>query len=77
VRVEGPFVFCVVAMTRLTCFHRKVCWAKPNHAFSMCQQFRKVIFARSSPALALAHRLSATRAMLLIAFGLASVRRLF
>ena len=77
VRVEGPFVFGVVAMTRLDCFRRKVCWAKPNHAFSVCQQFRKVIFVRSSPALALAHRLHATRAMLSSASRLPGVRRLF
>jgi hypothetical protein len=75
--VEGPFVFGVVAMTRLDCLRRKVCWAKPNHAFSMCQQFRKVIFVRSSPALALAHRLHATRAMLSSASRLPGVRRLF
>ena len=43
-RSEVRFVPRVVALSVLTLFRRRRCWAKPNHAFSHCQQLRSFFF---------------------------------
>ncbi|WP_206411219.1 hypothetical protein, partial [Lysobacter enzymogenes] len=42
IRAEVRVVLRVVALAVLTLVAGNVCWAKPNHAFSYCQQPRRI-----------------------------------
>jgi hypothetical protein len=49
VRAEVRIVLHVVALCFLTLLAGSVCWAKPNHAFSDCQQPRRFFSGAARP----------------------------